>query len=278
MKGDCERASPSPADKRAPKILTRPRAAGSPGPQRRQEQAVPALPAEGSPGGRRRSGEQRRMLINYLPRSALANLPPASLATPGSRCCSDPGQGSCCFPTGSACKAHVARGCGGDGGPSLPFGHPRVQPHPPDTPRGELGGRQGSSPRCLHTSSTGAQCLVLLFFCACARFMQTPGWGRGPWGGGAGCPMGTAQPPVPPTRSVLTPLPGHLRLSRGCALLLPGSQCQDPAVLVRLGTLPPRLRWLLQRPSTPRAPAAPVPRAHLRAARPSHAPASIPRR
>lgn len=47
MKGDCERASPSPADKRAPKILTRPRAARSPGPQ---EQAVPALPAEG-PGG-----------------------------------------------------------------------------------------------------------------------------------------------------------------------------------------------------------------------------------
>lgn len=47
MKGDCERASPSPADKRAPKILTRPRAARSPGPQRRQEQAVPA---EG-PGG-----------------------------------------------------------------------------------------------------------------------------------------------------------------------------------------------------------------------------------
>lgn len=50
MKGDCERASPSPADKRAPKILTRPRAARSPGPQRRQEQAVPALPAEGSWG------------------------------------------------------------------------------------------------------------------------------------------------------------------------------------------------------------------------------------
>ena len=102
MKGDCKRASPSPADKRAPKILTRPRAAGSPGPQHRQEQAVPVLRAEGSPGGRRRSGEQRRMLINYLPRSALANLPPASLAAPGSRWHPSPGRGNRRLRTGSA--------------------------------------------------------------------------------------------------------------------------------------------------------------------------------
>lgn len=128
MKGNCEQASPSPADKRTPKILTRPRAARSPSPQRQQEQAVPALPAEGYPGGWRRSGEQRRMLINYLPRSALANLPPASLATPGSCCCSDPGQGNCCLPTGSAFKEHVTGGHAGEGGPSLPFRHPWVWP------------------------------------------------------------------------------------------------------------------------------------------------------
>lgn len=202
MKGDCERASPSPADKRAPKILTRPRAAGSPGPQRRQEQAVPVVPAEGSPRGWRRIGEQRRMLINYLPRSALANLPPTSLSAPGSRCRSDPRRGNCRLPTSSAFKNPVAGGRAGEGDPSLPSRHPRVQPRPPNTPRGELGGKPGQLTEAFahplrsgkRMAGGGWDSAWFCFFGICVWFTQTPGWGEGPWGGGAGCPMGTAQP------------------------------------------------------------------------------------
>lgn len=266
MKGDCERASPSPADKRAPKILTRPRAARSPGPQRRQEQAVPALPAEGSPGGWRRSGEQRRMLINYLPRSALANLPPASLATPGSRCRSDPGRGNCRLPTVSAFKEHVAGGCGGEGGPSLPSRHLWVQPRPPNTPQGELRGKPGQL-----TEVFAYQLHGMLFFVSACGSCRPQAGDRVPGVGEWGVLWEQLSPEChPPGRC--SPCTRDIRAAPGAALAscpVPGAG--DPAAPVSLGTLPHRLCQLLQRLSMPRSPPVPSLGAHLQAAQPSHA-------
>lgn len=277
MKGDCEQASPSPADKRAPKILTRPCAARSPGPQRQQEQAVPPLLAKGSPGGRRHSGEQRRMLINYLPCSALANLPPASLATPGSRCCSDPRRGNCCPPTGSAFKEHVAGCHAGEGGPALPFRRPWERPCPPDTPQGELGGKLWQLtevfPHQLHGGERrGGWCLVLLFFFVSVCGSWGQGWGhpRVPGLGERGVLREQLSPEChPPSRC--SPRTRDIRAAPGAALSscpVPGAG--DTAAPFSPQTLPHRPCQLLQRLSTPQSPPVPNLRAHLRAARPHH--------
>lgn len=122
MKGDCEQASSSPVDKRAPKILTRPRAAKSPSPQRRREQAVPALPAEGSPGDGGTAGSSAGCSLITFPDQSWQTCPPLPSSPQGAAAVPAPARGH--RPTSLAVKEHVAGGHTGDSGPSLPPQHP----------------------------------------------------------------------------------------------------------------------------------------------------------
>lgn len=182
MKGGCERASPSPADKRTPKILMRPRAARSPSPRRLQEQAVPALSAKGSLGGRRHGGEQRRMLINYFPR--WQTCPPTSLTTPGSHCHWTPGRGTAAWHLKSTEQGiwlwRVALQChrGTFEKSLLLLTHLRASL-----------GAAGAAPRGICTPAPRFR-----FVGVCGWLLQTPGWGQGLWGGGPGWSAGTSQP------------------------------------------------------------------------------------
>lgn len=211
MKGGCERASPSPADKRTPKILTRPRAARSPGPDAGRSRQYPHCQPRGPWGDRGAVGSSAGCsLITFRAGKPAPRFP----RHPGEPLPLDPRQGNC----RSAFKEHGAGGRAVEGGPSLPSWHLRQEPCPPDPPQGEPGGGQRSSPRRLHSSSTVPLCLSLQVAPADPR----PGTGSLGWGTRVVCRDVSALSVT--RRSVLTPHPWH----PPCSLGLPPAQFPAP--------------------------------------------------
>lgn len=139
-----------------------------------------------------------------------------------------------------------------------------------------LGKSQGSSLRCLHTSSTVANraqgiALGSAFFVSACGSCRPQAKDRVPGVGERGdlwerlspeChPLSRCSPRTQDTRSA----PGAVLTS--CPVL----GARDPVAPVSPGTLPHRLCWLLQWLSTPQSPPVPILRAHLQAAQPSRA-------
>lgn len=139
-----------------------------------------------------------------------------------------------------------------------------------------LGKSQGSSLRCLHTSSTVANraqgiALGSAFFVSACGSCRPQAKDRVPGVGERGDLWERLSPECHPL-SRCSPRTQDTRSAPGAVLTscpVPGAR--DPVAPVSPGTLPHRLCWLLQWLSTPQSPPVPILRAHLQAAQPSRA-------